>query len=135
VVIADDHPFYRSGLADMLRRSGIDVVAEVSNGAAAIGAVAETSPDVVVMDLNMPGVSGLEATQRLLDEAPDRRVLVLTVSADDTDVMDALLAGAGGYVLKDGPVEEIVAAIEAVARGGSVISPRIAQMLLRRSAQ
>jgi DNA-binding NarL/FixJ family response regulator len=132
VVIADDHPFYRAGLAGMLERSGIEVVAEVANGEAAIRAVEQTAPDVVVMDLNMPGVSGIEATKHLAERAPASRVLVLSVSAEDADVTDAILAGASGYVLKDCAVEEIVTAIDAIACGRSLLSPRIAQMLLRR---
>src|SRR5918999_5098391 len=115
VVIADDHPFYRDGLVRLLRHSGIEVVAEVPNGEAAIRVVHETDPDVVVMDLNMPGVSGLEATRRLAEEAPETRVLVLSVSAEQGDLTEAILAGASGYVLKDGPVEEIVAGIRAAA--------------------
>jgi len=132
VVIADDHPFYRDGLVRLLRRSGIDVVGEVPNGEAAIRVVHETGPDVVVMDLNMPGLSGLEATRRLAEEAPDTRVLVLSVSADQSDLTEAILAGASGYVLKDGPVEEIVAGIRAAAAGQSLISPRIANILMKR---
>jgi DNA-binding NarL/FixJ family response regulator len=132
VVIADDHPFYRDGLVRLLRRSGIDVVGEVPNGEAAIRVVRETEPDVVVMDLNMPGVSGLEATRRLAEEAPETRVLVLSVSAEQSDLTEAILAGASGYVLKDGPVEEIVEGIRAAAAGQSLISPRIANLLMRR---
>jgi DNA-binding NarL/FixJ family response regulator len=86
----------------------------------------------VVMDLNMPGMSGLEATRRLAELAPATRVLVLSVSADEADVTDAVLAGANGYVLKDGPVEEVVAGIRAAAAGQSLISPRIATVLLQR---
>jgi DNA-binding NarL/FixJ family response regulator len=81
VVVADDHPYYRSGLARSLGAGGLDVVAEASNGEAAIRAVDETAPDVVVMDLNMPGLSGLEATRHLAEHAPATRVLVLSVSA------------------------------------------------------
>lgn len=125
VVIADDHPAYRAGLARMLRENGIDVVAEASNGEAAIRSVEETEPDVVVMDLNMPGLSGLEATRRLIDETPTMRVLVLSVSAQDDDVTEALEAGAHGYVLKDGALEEVVAAIRAAAAGHPLISPRV----------
>jgi DNA-binding NarL/FixJ family response regulator len=125
VVIADDHPAYRAGLARMLRVNGIDVVAEVSNGDAAIHAVEEHAPQVVVMDLNMPGLSGLEATRRLVDAAPGTRVLVLSVSAQADDVSEAIEAGAHGYVLKDGPLEEVLAAIRAAAAGQAVISPRV----------
>ena len=125
VVIADDHPPYRAGLARTLRENGIDVVAEVSNGEAAIHTVEETEPDVVVMDLNMPGLSGLEATRRLLDEAPSTVVLVLSVSAQGDDVTEAMEAGAHGYLLKDGPLEEVVAGIRAAAAGQTLISPRV----------
>lgn len=132
VVIADDHPYYRKGLARLLTASGIDVLADVPNGEAAIDAVERTAPDVVVMDLNMPGLSGLDATRRLTELAPATRVLILSVSADEADVTDAILAGANGYVLKDGPVEEVVAGIRAAASGQSLISPRIATVLLQR---
>jgi DNA-binding NarL/FixJ family response regulator len=132
VVIADDHPFYRKGLARSLRAHGIEVVAEAPNGEAAIRAVESTSPDVVVMDLKMPGVSGLEATRELTQRAIPTRVLVLSVSAEDTDVTEAVLAGASGYVLKELPVEEVIAAIRAAASGSSHLSPAIAMLLTRR---
>jgi DNA-binding NarL/FixJ family response regulator len=129
VVFADDHPFYRESMARQLRHSGIDVVAEVPNADTAIRAVAELAPDVVLMDLNMPGMSGLEATRRLTAASPASPVLVLSVSAERADVVDALVAGASGYVLKDAPVEEVVAGIRAAAGGGSLISPRIAVLV------
>lgn len=132
VVLADDHPFYRQGLADLLTRSGIEVVGEAADGQSAIELAQETAPDVVVMDLNMPGISGAEATSRLTERNPAARVLVLSVSAEEVDVTDAILAGAMGYVLKDSPVEEVVAGINAASRGESLISPRIASQLIRR---
>jgi DNA-binding NarL/FixJ family response regulator len=116
----------------MLRESGVDVLAEAGNGWAALKAVEETSPDVVVLDQNMPGMSGDEVAQRLTSFDPPYRVIVLSVSDDEADVMAALRAGASGYFLKDGPVEEVVAGIEAAARGESFFSPRIGAMLLRR---
>ena len=132
MVIADDHPFYRRGLARLLQRTGIQVVGEAPNGEAAIRAAAETQPDLVVMDLNMPGLSGLDATRRLMERSPGTRVLMLSVSAQEADVSNAILAGAIGYVLKDEPGEEIIAAIQATASGESMVSPRIASVLLRR---
>jgi DNA-binding NarL/FixJ family response regulator len=132
VAIADDHPFYREGMVRLLRRSGIDVVADVPNGEAAIQAVLELAPDVVVMDLNMPGMSGLEATRRVTEQAPATRVLILSVSAQESDVIDGLLSGACGYVLKDSPVEEVVAGIRAAAAGECFLSSRIANVLLQR---
>jgi DNA-binding NarL/FixJ family response regulator len=130
VVVVDDHSFYRAGLTRLLRASGVDVVAEAADGEAALRAVIETAPDVVVMDLNMPGISGIDATRRLTEASPATKVLVLTVSADEADVTSAIIAGASGYVLKDGPVEEVVAGIEAVAAGQSLISPRVASFML-----
>lgn len=132
VVVADDHPFYRRGLARLLRKTGIEVVGEAANGEAAIRAAGEMQPDLVIMDLNMPGLSGLDATRRLVERSPGTRVLMLSVSAQEADVSNAILAGATGYVLKDEPGEEIIAAIEAAASGHSMISPRVAAVLLRR---
>jgi DNA-binding NarL/FixJ family response regulator len=132
VVVADDHPFYREGLARLLQDSGIEVVASVPNGEAALQAAEELAPDVVVMDLNMPGMTGTEATRLLCERAPATRVLVLSVSAQEQDVTDAVLAGASGYVLKESSIDEIVAGIRAASAGQSVISPRIATVLLER---
>jgi DNA-binding NarL/FixJ family response regulator len=123
VVVADDHHAYRQGLARLLRAHGIDVVAEAANGDAAMRAVRETAPDIVVMDLRMPGLSGLEATRRLAAEAPGTRVIVLSVSAGEDDVSDALEAGAHGYVLKDGPLEQVLGAIRSAATGLSLVIP------------
>jgi DNA-binding NarL/FixJ family response regulator len=132
VVLVDDHPVYREGLAKLLMECDVDVVAQAGNGPEAISIVEEIAPDVVVMDLNMPGMSGVEVTRRLTEQNPASRVLVVSVSAQEEDVTEAILAGASGYVLKDGPVEEVVAGIQAAAAGESLISPRIATMLLRR---
>jgi DNA-binding NarL/FixJ family response regulator len=132
VVIADDHPFYRQGLARLLSQTGIEVVGQASNGPTAIELVEQTAPDVAVVDLNMPGMSGVEVTRRLNERMPACRVLVVSVSAQEEDVTQAILAGASGYVLKDGPVEEVVAGIRAAAAGDSLLSPRIAGTLLDR---
>jgi DNA-binding NarL/FixJ family response regulator len=132
VVIADDHPFYRQGLARLLSQSGVVVVGQASNGQAAVELVEQTAPDVAVVDLNMPGMSGVEVTRRLHERMPASRVLVVSVSAQEDDVTEAILAGASGYVLKDGPVEEVVAGIRAAAAGESLLSPRIAGTLLDR---
>jgi two-component system nitrate/nitrite response regulator NarL len=132
VVLADDHPFYRQGLAKLLTESGVRVLAEAGNGWAALKAVEATEPDVVVLDLNMPGLSGAEVARRLTSQDPPYRVIVLSVSDSEADVTTALQAGARGYFLKDGPVEEVVAGIEAVSQGESLFSPRIGAMLLRR---
>ena len=132
VVLVDDHELFRGGLRDILEDQGITVVGEAPDGARGVELVAELAPDVAVMDLNMPGMSGVEATRVLAARAPATRVLVLTISSDDGDVMEAMLAGACGYLLKDASVEELAAGIRATAAGESSISPRIAGRLLRR---
>ena len=132
VVIADDHPYYREGLARLLRKSGIDVVGEATNGEAAIRAANDTAADVVIMDLNMPGMSGAEATRRLLERAPESRVVMLSVSARDEDVTAAIRGGASGYLVKESPVEEVIEGIRAAAAGQTLVSPRVATVLLRR---
>jgi DNA-binding NarL/FixJ family response regulator len=132
VVIADDHPYYREGLARLLRENGIEVVAEAPNGEAAIRAVKETAPDVVIMDLNMPGMSGAEAARRLLERAPESRVIMVSVSAEDEDVTDAMRGGASGYLVKEAPVDQVIEGIRAAAAGQTLVSSRVATVLLRR---
>ncbi len=132
VMVVDDHDLFRGGLVGLLEQRGVQVVGEARLAADGIRLVSELSPDVVLMDLSMPGMSGVEATQRLTASAPHVRVLVLTVIADDRHVMDAILAGACGYLLKDAPIDQIVEGIYAAARGESLISPRIASQLVRR---
>jgi len=132
VMVVDDHELFRGGLVGLLEERGIRVVAEAAMAQQAIGMVDERNPDVILMDLNMPGMSGVEALQRLTAIAPLKRVVVITVMADEESVMDALLAGACGYVLKDQPIDQIVESIRAAARGESLLSPRIASRLVRR---
>jgi DNA-binding NarL/FixJ family response regulator len=132
VIVVDDHELFRRGLIDLLEERGIDVVGDAALATDGIRQAAETGPCVVLMDLGMPGMSGIEATQRLTTAAPLARVLVLTVLADEQHVMDALLAGACGYVLKDAPIEQILEGIRAADRGESLISPRIASRLVQR---
>jgi NarL family two-component system response regulator LiaR len=132
VIVVDDHELFRRGIIGLLQERGIQVAGEAVLAADAIRQASGLGPCVVLMDLNMPGMSGVEATQRLAAAAPLARVLVLTMMADDESVMNALLAGACGYLLKDASIDHIVEGIEAAARGESVISPRIAARLVRR---
>jgi two-component system nitrate/nitrite response regulator NarL len=129
VLLVDDHAFYRAGLRSMLADEGIDVV-EARSGAAALELVVRAAPDVVLMDLHMPAMSGVEATRALGETAAAVPVVMLTVSADDRDVVDAVRAGARGYLLKDAALEEIVASIRAVVAGDAWVSPRVARALL-----
>lgn len=132
VVIVDDHDLFRGGLRQLLSEEGFEVLAEAANGEAAVEAVRRSAPAVVVMDLHMPTMDGIEATRRLRDVAPATRILILTVSSDDRDVGEAVMAGASGYVLKDAAAKEIVGAIEAVHAGESLLSPRVAAKILER---
>lgn len=132
VVLIDDHALFRGGLRDLLERSGVDVVGEASDGEGAVEVVREAAPDVVLMDIGLPGLSGIEATMRVRAAAPTAQVIMLTVSADERDVEDAILAGARGYLLKDSSLDEILAAIGAAAAGESLLSPRIAANILER---
>ena len=132
VVIADDHPFYRHGLATLLQKLGIEVVGEAPTGPAALEVVQQTTPDVLVLDLNLPLMSGIDVCRQVIQSDLPTRVLMVSVSAQETDVNDAILAGASGYILKDEPVEEVFAGITAAVAGESLVSPRIASMLLRR---
>jgi DNA-binding NarL/FixJ family response regulator len=122
VVIADDHPFYREGVKAMLtaRASNVAVVGEAGTGEEAIESVGSLTPDVVLMDLAMPGMGGLEATRRIVREHPDVAVVVLTMFDDDS-VLSAVRAGAKGYLLKDADVDEVVRAVHAAHHGETVL--------------
>ena len=132
VLLVDDHDLFRSGLRTLLDDQDVHVVGECTNGSDAVEAVRELAPDVVVMDLNMPGLSGVEATRQISSVAPLTRVLVLTISDEDSDVMDAILAGACGYLLKDTGIAELMHGIRAAAVGESIVSPAIAAKVLQR---
>ncbi|HEX7083428.1 MAG TPA: response regulator transcription factor [Gaiellaceae bacterium] len=132
VLLVDDHDLFRTGLRNLLEEQGVQVVGECGNGTDALRLVRELAPDVVVMDLNMPGISGVEATRQISMIAPLTRVLVLTISDQDSDVMDAILAGACGYLLKDASIDELLSGINAAAIGESLVSPIIAAKVLQR---
>ena len=132
VLLVDDHDLFRTGLRNLLEEQGVEIVGEAGDGVQAVTQVRELAPDVVVMDLNMPGMSGVEATRQVSSIAPLTRVLVLTISDHDTDVLDAILAGACGYLLKDSSVPELLRGIAAASVGESLISPTIAARLLQR---
>ena len=134
VLVVDDHPVYREGLAALLASVGdVEVVGTAADGQQAIAAVRELEPDVVIMDIQMPVLDGIEATRRLTSEDPSLGVVVLTMSEDDGTVFAAMRAGARGYLLKGADQEEVVRAIGTVAHGGAVFGPalaaRIAQFL------
>jgi DNA-binding NarL/FixJ family response regulator len=132
VVIADDQPLMRAGFKAVLEATGdIQVVAEASTGEEAVSAATEHAPDVVLMDIRMPGMDGIEATRRL----PRQRVLILTTFGLDEYIIDALRAGASGFLLKDAPTQEVVRAVRAVAAGDAVLSAPVTRQLLDQVAR
>jgi DNA-binding NarL/FixJ family response regulator len=133
VLLVDDHDLFRTGLRSLLEeQGGLTVLGEATNGSEAVRMTRELAPDVVVMDLNMPAMSGVEATRHITALSPLTRVIVLTISDEDGDVMDAIVAGACGYLLKDASIAEVVAGIRSAAVGASLISPTIASKVLQR---
>ena len=133
LLIVDDHPIVRDGLRGAFTgHADFEVVGEAANGADAVARAEALRPDVVLMDLRMPGVDGVAATQRLRERAPEVRVLVLTTFDTDSDVLPAIEAGATGYLLKDAPVEELLRAVRAAARGEAVLAPSVAGRLMGR---
>ena len=132
VVIADDQPMMRAGFKAVLEATGnIQVVAEAATGQEAVEAANHHAPDVVLMDIRMPVMDGIEATRRL----PRQRVLILTTFGLDDYIIDALRAGASGFLLKDAPTEEVVHAVRAVAAGDAVLAPAVTRQLLDQVAR
>jgi DNA-binding NarL/FixJ family response regulator len=136
VLVADDHPLFREGVRTMLAATDdIDIVAEARDGAEALVLMAEHQVDVALLDVNMPGMSGIEAAGRIAVDFPEVAVLILTMFADDASVFAALRAGARGYVLKDAERDDLLRAIRAVARGEAIFSPSVAARVLDFFAQ
>jgi DNA-binding NarL/FixJ family response regulator len=129
VLIVDDHDLFRTGLRALLEGEGFEVT-DASGGAEGARRARGFQPDVVVMDMNMPEMTGVEATPVVLEAAPAASVLMLTIATDDARVLDAVRAGASGYLLKDAPLEYIAAGVRAAAAGHSAIAPRVAGALL-----
>ena len=136
VVVVDDHPVVRAGLVGLLSgEPDLEVVGEAGEGSAALDVVAETGPDVVLMDLRMPVTDGATATGMLSERFPAVRVLVLTTYESDTDILRAVEAGAAGYLLKDTPREDLIEAVRGVARGETVLAPSVARRLVAQVRQ
>lgn len=132
VLIADDHPVYRDGLASLLEPlPGIEVVARAADGIEAVEQARVTQPDVVIMDLQMPRLNGIEATRQVLAELPETGVLVITMGEDESTVFTAVTAGARGYLLKGADAEEVIQAIRTVHGGGVVFGASLAQRIAR----
>ncbi|MFL5861492.1 MAG: response regulator [Solirubrobacteraceae bacterium] len=133
VLVVDDHDLFRTGLSSLLSaEEDIEIVAQASGGRMGVRLAAELAPDVVLMDLRMPGLSGPEATKAILERDPNMRVVALTVASEDRDVAAALEAGAVGFVAKDTAIDRLVVAIHAAATGAAWLSPRAAEVVLER---
>ena len=131
VLVADDHPLFRAGLRSTLELAeSVELVGEVEDGAEAVDAALALKPDVVVMDLHMPGLNGIDATRAIVSAQPGVGVLVLTMFEDDESVFAAMRAGARGYLLKGADQSEILRAVEAVGRGEAIFGPSIAQRVI-----
>lgn len=131
LVLADDHTFYRQGVRAMLVGvPEIEVIGEAATGDEAVAQAVALQPEVILMDLKMPGTNGIEATRRILHTSPHVGVLVVTMFEDDDSVFAAMRAGARGYVLKDVEQDELVRAVKAIAGGEAIFSPAIAQRLI-----
>ncbi|MCL0075752.1 response regulator transcription factor [Dehalococcoidia bacterium] len=131
VLVVDDHSLFRGGVVGVIAsQEGMQVVAEAENGREAIEKAREIQPDIVIMDLSMPVMGGVEATRLLLEVVPGANVLMLTISEKDEDLFDAMKAGARGYILKGADPEELVRAVTHIAQGGVIISPAMAPKLL-----
>jgi NarL family two-component system response regulator LiaR len=133
VLVVDDHDLFRAGLSSVLAtHPDVEVVAQASGGRMGIRLARELRPDVVLMDLRMPDLDGAAATREILKHDPKVRVLALTVVSDESNVAGAVVAGACGYLLKDSPIDDVVEAVRAAARGVAWLSPRAAEALLDR---
>ena len=131
LLLCDDHRIFREGLKTLLEKMpGLEVVAEAADGPAAVAAALELSPDIIIMDISLPKLNGIEALRKILAARPDARVIVLSMHSDRRFVKEALKAGASGYLLKDSAFDELCAAVGAVADGKTYLGPAIAHIVV-----
>jgi two-component system NarL family response regulator len=131
IVLADDHHFFREGLRGKLEADGMSVIGDAADGEEAIALVARLNPDIVIADLSMPGANGIEVVRRVGAKSANVSVIILTVSADADGALEALTAGAAGYLLKETPVDEIVSSVRLISTGQTVISGALTPLLLQ----
>ncbi|MBI4312134.1 MAG: response regulator transcription factor [Chloroflexi bacterium] len=134
VMLVDDHALFRAGLASLLRAWGLDIVGEADNGRDAVQRATELSPDLVFMDINMPGLNGLEATRAIKTQLPETKVIMLTVSDDEQHLFEAIKSGAEGYLLKNLREEEFAELVRRLEKGEPIMSPGLARRILQEFA-
>jgi DNA-binding NarL/FixJ family response regulator len=130
VMVVDDHPIWREGVARDLTERGLDVVATAPDGSAAVRIAKAVRPQVVLMDLNLPATPGVQATEQIVAALPETRILVLSASGEHADVLDAVKAGAAGYLVKSASADDLLAAVRRVAEGYPVFTPGLAGLVL-----
>ncbi|MBC8166435.1 MAG: response regulator transcription factor, partial [Bryobacteraceae bacterium] len=131
IVLADDHTLFRQGIRTLISvESDFEVVGEAANGGEAVEKAVELRPEVVLMDIGMPGLSSFEATRQIKKNRPETKVLFLTMYDDEDYLVEGMEVGASGYVLKDSPAQQLIAAIREIVRGGSYLSPRMLSQLV-----
>ncbi len=135
VVVADDHALFRDGLRSLLEARGLDVVGEASDGREAVELARRLRPDVLLMDLSMPNMGGLDATRALTAQEPDVKIVILTASEDDADLFEAIKSGAQGYLFKNLKANELIDMLEAVGRGEPGLTPALARKVLKEFAR
>ncbi len=135
VIVVDDAPLFQAGIAAALENAGFEVVGQADDAMRAVAESKRLQPDVVVLDVLMPGLSGLDVVDKIVDAVPHTKVVLLTASESEEDLLSAIKSGASGYVVKETPLPQLVAAIEDVIKGGAVISPLMASKLFRNVRQ
>ncbi|MFQ5858557.1 MAG: response regulator [Anaerolineae bacterium] len=135
VLLVDDHPLVRDGIASLLVARGLEVVGEAGDGVEALHKARQLHPDIILMDIRMPGLNGLEATRLIKTEMPEVKIVMLTVSDDDQDLFEAIKSGAEGYLLKSLEREQIFALLEGIDRGEAPIAPGMAAKILKEFSQ
>ena len=135
VLISEDHTLLREGLKSLLQKTGIEVAAEAADGRSAVQLAKKVSPDVVILDISMPVLNGIEATQQISREVPQAKVIVMSMHSESHFVLGALRAGASGYLLKDAAFEELLVAVTSVLKDQIYLSPAIAGIVVRASAR
>ncbi len=135
ILVVDDHPLFRDGIVSLLKAAGMDVVGEASNGQEAVTETLRLHPDLVLMDINMPDMSGLEALRQIKSEAPSIQIVMLTVSDEDADLLEAIKAGAGGYLLKTQDAKGFLTSLRGLERGEAAVSRQTATRIIEEFAR